>query len=159
MREVTLDSLQGEWPNWKLWRTETLWLATRRRPKYTPPEGFFCARGEFALTLVEDGPRELLSALQNQAVIEESIRAVRAVDHDSEHPVGPACPLKCLALSVRTERVLNAHWLPGERRVSTVGDALMLKESGALKDVSKIGPERIKEIDRRLQELHVGEQT
>ena len=70
MHADTLENLQREWPHWKLWRTESLWLATRRGPRPEVPDGFFSTNGYLTITLMEDDLSGLAAALEAQALIE-----------------------------------------------------------------------------------------
>lgn len=86
MASPTLEGLQKGWPGWKLWRTETMWNATRRGPKPEMPAGFSVLRGYLALTLLEEGPHELLAALKEQVAIEEEIAASLDLGQTGEAP-------------------------------------------------------------------------
>jgi len=88
----TIEDLQEKWPGWKIWRTETMWNATRRGPLPRAPQGSPSRYGDLALTLLEDGPDELRTALQKQAEIEEEAAAVLALGHRDEHTLTASCP-------------------------------------------------------------------
>jgi len=118
--------LQRDWPNWSIWRTETLWNATRRGPLPETPRGFFSRHGQLALTLLEDGPRELLAALENQAAIEAEAEAILALGHTGDHAVTAACPIRCLNLQQATEDALIVHWRAEGNYAPTVRDLLQL---------------------------------
>jgi hypothetical protein len=76
---MTLDDLQQNWPGWNIRRGETLWKATRRAPKPNTPPGFSTNHGHLVETILEDGPHELLAALENQAAIEQELAEFRPV--------------------------------------------------------------------------------
>lgn len=152
----TIDELRRDWPNWSIWVTGTLWIATRRGPRPETPPDFFSPRGEPAATLIENSPDELLTALKDQATIDQAITDAPNVDHDHPHPPSPACPLGCLGLKVQTERALLAHWVFGGRYVPTVADLVTLRDNGDLDYVPGIGRCRITEITNKLRDLDAG---
>jgi hypothetical protein len=149
----TLEQLQKDWPAWRIWRTETMWNATRRGGLPETPRGFFSRRGQLVLPLLEDSPHELLAALERQAAIEEEAKAILALGHTGEHPITLACPIRCLGLQQGTEDALIVHWRADGIYAPTIRDLLQLREIRDLTTVPGISYGRRGEISRRLQEL------
>ncbi|GAA0968589.1 hypothetical protein [Actinocorallia libanotica] len=155
MRAETIEDLQKDWPGWKLWRTETMWNATRRGLKPQEPAEFFSRRGHLVRTILEDSARELAAALENQAAIEAELTAFLADDHSIEHPIIPACPIACLALQQGTEDALVMHWRSDGQYAPTIRDLLQLREDRDLTALFGISYSRAGEIDRKLKALEL----
>ena len=153
--------LQTDWPGWSIWLSDGgSWMATRRDGRVRTPEGFFSPRGSLVKTLMEPDPRALRAALENQAGIATEVEAFLDLDHTREHPVNPACPLKCLGLTAATENALSRHMLADNRWVRMVGDVLALHESHALWGISGFGQTRVEETEAKLEELRlIGSRT
>ena len=150
-----IEDLQKDWPGWKLWRTETMWNATRRGPKPQEPAEFFSRRGHLVRTILEDSARDLAAALENQAAIETELAAFVADDHSPGHSIGPACPLSCLGLTQGTEDALVMHWRGDGQYAPAIRDLLQLREDRDLMSIFGISYGRAGEIDRRLKALEL----
>jgi len=150
MVRAELDELKTSWPGWNLWRTENLWVATRRGPRPDYVEEASGPSGDLALTLIENGPHELRAALEGQAELEAGITASC---HVEKHPVSLTCPLSCLGLKHDTQNALISFWFPGGQYTPTVGDLLNVRETGSLDDVPNLGRTRAAEIEARLEAL------
>jgi len=155
----TVEDIQRDWPHWRIWRTENWWNATRRPPRLDVPTDFFSRRGNIVLTLMEDGPRELLAALENQAVIEEEIAKFGDVDHSVEHTIGPRCPISCLGLQQATEDALVMHWRGEGQHAPTIRDLLRLRLARDLTSLFGVSWARASEIDRKLKALELVNQA
>jgi hypothetical protein len=155
-----IEDLQKDWPGWKIWRSSGgSWMATRRIPKPKAPAGFFTSLGFPAETLMEDGPRELTAALKNQAAIEAELKSFTTLDHGPGHPIGPACPLSCLALTRATEHALIVYWHGDGQYAPTVRDLLRLCQERSLTTIFGTNVERAGEIDRKLKTLGIEERV